>query len=289
MSAKAEAETDSGDEEIGGVRVSSTGRVIFPDAGLTKGDVARHYARVAGRMLEHVADRPLSLLRCPDGIAEDCFFQKHAGKGFPEDIKAVPIKEKDGGTEDYMYVTTPEGLIGAAQMGAVEYHVWGAKRDKLERPDRMVFDLDPDEGLGFEEVKRAAAEVREGLKACGLEAAPMVTGGGGAGGGIMTPDAAASSTPYESNAFDPAAPFSAASAAPPAAAAAAPQVVQLEQETAALQAGESVLPTAADAPIAGEWATTDGAEVDLADLFLGISVEGDASKGAAVGDPTQAL
>lgn len=179
VSAKAEAETDSGDEEIGGVRVSSTGRVMFPDAGLTKGDVARHYARVAERMLEHVEDRPLSLLRCPDGIEEECFFQKHAGKGFPEDIRTVPIKEKDGDTADYMYVTTPAGLIGAAQMGAVEYHVWGARRDKLERPDRMVFDLDPDEGLGFDEVKRAAVEVREGLEACGLQSVPMVTGGKG--------------------------------------------------------------------------------------------------------------
>lgn len=179
VSATSEAETESGDEQIGGVRVSSTGRVMFPEAELTKGDVARHYARVAERMLEHVADRPLSLLRCPDGIREDCFFQKHAGKGFPDGIKTVPIKEKDGGTEDYMYVTTVGGLIGAAQMGAVEYHIWGAQRDKLERPDRMVFDLDPDEGLGFDDVKRAAAEVRDGLKECGLDSAPMVTGGKG--------------------------------------------------------------------------------------------------------------
>lgn len=179
VSAKAEAETDSGDETISGVRVSSAGRVVFPEAKLTKGDVARHYARVAERMLEHVADRPLSLLRCPDGISEDVFFQKHAGKGFPDAIKTIPIEEKDGETKDYMYVTSAEGLIGAAQMGTVEFHIWGAARDKLERPDRMVFDLDPDEGLGFGDVKRAASDVREGLKACGLEAAVMVTGGKG--------------------------------------------------------------------------------------------------------------
>jgi len=179
VSARAEAAEDGGDQEIAGVRVSSTGRVVFPEAGLTKGDVARHYEQVAERMLAHAADRPLSLLRCPDGISGECFFQKHAGKGFPDGVKSLPIEEKDGETEDYMYVTTPEGLIGAAQMGTLEFHIWGSQRDRIERPDRMVFDLDPDEGLDFEDVKNAAEEVREGLEACGLDAAPMVTGGKG--------------------------------------------------------------------------------------------------------------
>ncbi|WP_121062598.1 DNA ligase D [Chachezhania antarctica] len=179
VSAKAEAETDGGDEQIGGVRVSSTGRIVYPDARLTKGDVARHYEKVSDRMLSHLADRPLSLLRCPDGIADDCFFQKHAGKGFPDAVKSLPIEEKDGGTEEYMYVSTAEGLIGAAQMGTLEFHIWGSRRDRIERPDRMVFDLDPDEGLDFDAVKQAAQEVREGLEACGLNAVPMVTGGKG--------------------------------------------------------------------------------------------------------------
>jgi bifunctional non-homologous end joining protein LigD len=179
VSAKVEAATDGGASEIGGVRVSSTGRVVYPDEGVTKGEVAEYYAKIADRMLEHASDRPLSLLRCPDGISGDCFFQKHAGKGFPDGVKAVPIEEKDGGKEDYMYVTTAEGLVGAAQMGTLEFHIWGATRDKLERPDRMVFDLDPDEGLAFADVKQAALEVREGLTACGLDSVPMVTGGKG--------------------------------------------------------------------------------------------------------------
>lgn len=180
VSAKAEAETDSGGEtEIGGVRVSSTGRVVYPDDGVTKSEVAEYYAAVADRMLEHAGDHPLSLLRCPDGIAGDCFFQKHAGKGFPDGVKTLPIEEKDGDTEDYMYVSSPEGLIGAAQMGTLEFHIWGAARDRIERPDRMVFDLDPDEGLDFAQVKAAAKEVRAGLTACGLDSVPMVTGGKG--------------------------------------------------------------------------------------------------------------
>jgi len=178
VSAKAEAGTD-GEEKIGGVRITSSGRVVYPDAGLTKGDVARHYARVAERMLRYAADRPVSLLRCPEGIEGESFFQKHAGKGFPDAVKSMPVKEKDGGTEDYIYLSAAEGLLGAAQMGTIEFHIWGSARDRIERPDRMVFDLDPDEGLGFDAVKAAAQEVREGLAACGLDCVPMVTGGKG--------------------------------------------------------------------------------------------------------------
>ena len=182
VSAKAEAETDSESDDgrrIGGVRVSSVGRVVYPEAALTKGEVAEHYDRVGERMLDHAADRPLSLLRCPDGISGDCFFQKHAGKGFPEAIKTMPIEEKDGDVEDYMYVTTTEGLIAAAQMGTLEFHIWGAARDRIERADRLVFDLDPDEGLDFARVKAAARQVRDGLDACGLQSAAMMTGGKG--------------------------------------------------------------------------------------------------------------
>ena len=181
VSARAEAKADSGDDEktIGGVRISSPTRNVYPDAGLTKGDVAEHYARVAERMLEQTADRPLALLRCPDGISGDCFFQKHPGKGFPEGIRSLPIKEKDGDTAEYMYVSGSKGILGAAQMGTLEFHVWGARRDRIERPDRMVFDLDPDEDLGFDAVKSAAEEVRAGLRHCGLDSRPMLTGGKG--------------------------------------------------------------------------------------------------------------
>ncbi len=167
------------DGRIHGVRVTSEGRRVYPGIGLTKGVVAEHYGRVAGRMLRYVADRPLSLLRCPGGIAGECFFQKHAGKGFPDEVKSLPIEEKDGETKDYMFVDSGRGLIAAAQMGTLEFHIWGATRDRLERPDRMVFDLDPDPGLDFATVKNAAHEVREGLAACGLDSAPMVTGGKG--------------------------------------------------------------------------------------------------------------
>jgi len=172
-------EDEGGEANVGGVRISSAGRVVYPGAGLTKGDVARHYELVAERMLRHAADRPVSLLRCPEGIEGQCFFQKHAGKGFPDAVKTLPIEEKDGDTEDYMYLANADGLLGAVQMGTMEFHIWGAARDRLERPDRLVFDLDPDEGLDFDAVRAGAQEVREGLRACGLESAAMVTGGKG--------------------------------------------------------------------------------------------------------------
>jgi bifunctional non-homologous end joining protein LigD len=179
VSARTESEIDSGDQTIGGVRISSTGREVYPEAGLTKGDVARHYAEVAERMLVYAGNRPVSLLRCPDGISGECFFQKHAGKGFPDAVKSMPIKEKSGDTADYIYVTNAAGVLGAVQMGTMEFHIWGAARDRIERPDRMVFDLDPDEGLDFGEVVRAASEIRDGLATCGLDSAAMVTGGKG--------------------------------------------------------------------------------------------------------------
>ena len=178
VSAQSEAETDVGEAEIGGVRISSPDRKVY-DNGLTKADVARHFETVAERFLDHAADHPVSLLRCPKGMTEDCFFQKHAGKGFPEGIGTVEIEEKDGETEPYMYLSSTTGVLGAVQMGTLEFHLWASARDKLERPDRMIFDLDPEEGLGFAKVKAAAREVREALDQIGLPSAAMVTGGKG--------------------------------------------------------------------------------------------------------------
>jgi len=167
------------DRKFLGVRVSSPDRVVFPDAGCTKGDVASYYAKAAERMLDLAGNRPLSLLRCPEGTDGDCFFQKHAGKGFPDSVGSVDIEESSGKTEPYMVIRKPEGFVAAAQMGSIEFHIWGSRADRLEKPDRLVFDLDPDEGLGFAEVKAAAREVRKLLGDIGLDSIPMVTGGKG--------------------------------------------------------------------------------------------------------------
>ncbi len=167
------------DSTIGGVRISNADRKVFPEAGCTKGDVARHYERVAPRMIALIGHRPLSLFRCPSGIDGQCFFQKHDSGGMPDALSRVQIEESDGDKADYLYATRPESLIAAAQMGSLEYHIWGARVDRLDRPDRLVFDLDPDEGLDWEDVRKTAFEVRDALEALGLRSGAIVTGGKG--------------------------------------------------------------------------------------------------------------
>lgn len=175
----AKLEKPSSADTVLGVRITHPDRVVFPDAGCTKGDVAAYYAKAADRMLEHAGHRPVSLLRCPEGIDGECFFQKHMGKGFPSGIARVDIREKSGATEPYMAIEERQGFVAAAQMGAIEFHIWGSRADMLETPDRLVFDIDPDEGLPFTGVKIAARDVRKLLRDVGLECMPMVTGGKG--------------------------------------------------------------------------------------------------------------
>ena len=164
--------------EIEGVRISHADRVVFPEAGLTKGDVARWYGLAADRLLAFAADRPASLVRCPDGIAGDCFFQKHAGQ-LPDAIETIAITEKDGKKADYIVISDRKSLIAAAQMGMIEIHAWGARRDRIEQPDRMVLDLDPDASIGFDAVKQAAGDIRDLLREVGLTSFPLLTGGKG--------------------------------------------------------------------------------------------------------------
>ena len=165
--------------KVSGITISSADRRVFPDAGCTKGDVAHHYERVGARMSALAGKRPLSLFRCPSGLDGQCFFQKHDGGGMPDALGRIEITESDGGAEQYLYATRPESLIAAAQMGTLEFHIWGARTDRLERPDRLVFDLDPDEGLGWADVQAAAVELRDALAELGLTCGAMVTGGKG--------------------------------------------------------------------------------------------------------------
>ena len=161
------------------VTISSRDRVIFPEAKATKGDLADYYAAIAPVMLPHAARRPISLVRCPQGRGKKCFFQKHDSGSFGEHVLHVPIKEKDGGHEDYLYVEDADGLLACVQMGTIEFHGWGSHVDALEQPDRMIFDLDPDEGLGFDAVKKAALDIRRQLADIGLVSFAMLSGGKG--------------------------------------------------------------------------------------------------------------
>lgn len=161
------------------ISISNADRVIFPEAGITKGQLASYYMQIADVMLPWCVERPLTLIRCPQGRAKKCFFQKHDAGGMGGAVRQVPIQESDGTSEAYLFIEDREGLLACVQNGTIEFHGWGARIEDVEKPDRLVFDLDPDEGLGFAAVRDAAFEFRDLLRDLGLETFPMVTGGKG--------------------------------------------------------------------------------------------------------------
>lgn len=167
-----------GDAAVAGVRLSSPDRVLYPEQGATKLAIARYYEEIADWVLPHVANRPLSLVRCPQGHEKQCFFQKHPGEGLFEGIARIEIEEKDG-PEPYLYVRTLPDLVSLVQGGVLELHVWGSRVDDVERPDLLVFDLDPGPNVPWGEMLRVAKEVRERLTELGLESFPRTTGGKG--------------------------------------------------------------------------------------------------------------
>ncbi len=169
------------DAVVAGVRLSNPDKLLYQDQGLTKRDMARYLERVAPVMLPHVANRLVTLVRCPAGSAGQCFYQRHIGTALPKTFRQLDVAPAEGGAEveAYIYIGDKAGLVAAAQVGALELHIWGSHVDDVERPDRLAFDLDPGEGVSFEEVKRAAADMRDALEAVGLASHPMLTGGKG--------------------------------------------------------------------------------------------------------------
>jgi len=161
-----------------GVRLTHPERVLYPGEALTKLDLARYYQAAAKWVVPHLAHRPLTLVRCPGGQGKPCFYQKHLGKGAPEAISHVDITE-DGETVACPVVSDLAGLIGLVQMNVIELHPSGATAEKLDTPDRITFDLDPDEGLAWPRVTEAAIDIREALLAIGLQSFAKTTGGKG--------------------------------------------------------------------------------------------------------------
>jgi len=161
------------------IKITNPDRAVFPDSDVTKNELAAYYEAVAPAMLAFAANRPASLVRCPAGRGKACFFQKHDAGSFGEEVHQVQVRGKDGTSEPYLYVADTDGLVRCVQMGTIEFHGWGSSVANLEAPDRMVFDLDPDEGLGFEETKHAAAYLRDRLGDLGLASFAMLSGGKG--------------------------------------------------------------------------------------------------------------
>ncbi|MDD3654624.1 MAG: DNA ligase D [Desulfotomaculaceae bacterium] len=163
---------------IEGIKISNPDKVMFDDPEITKADVARYYAQVAQRMLPYVQQRILSIVRCPKGISESCFYKKHPGAD-NKGIAILPVLTGDGKTGDYFYIKDKSGLISEAQMGTVEFHIWGSRVDELEKPDMLVFDLDPDQGMNLARVRRGARDLKSILTKLSLNSYLKTSGGKG--------------------------------------------------------------------------------------------------------------
>jgi bifunctional non-homologous end joining protein LigD len=169
---------DAKKEEFQGVRLTSPDKVLYPEQGITKLELATYYMTIAEWMLPHVVNRPLVLVRCPEGREKGCFYQKHPAVGTPDTLRQIPVREQKK-TEQYVVVDDAAGLISLAQIGALEIHAWGSRADKLELPDRLIFDLDPGSEVAWSTVVGSARQVRAFLQDLGLESFVKTTGGKG--------------------------------------------------------------------------------------------------------------
>lgn len=163
--------------KIEGIEISHPDKVLFPDRGITKKDMAEYYANVAEHMLPYLKNRPLTLQRFPNGISDAGFYQKNAGDYFPDFIKRVTIETQEG-TNEQVICNTKKALLYLVNQGTVTFHVWLSRKDKLHKPDRVVFDLDPPENA-FEKVKDAARKVGDFLRKNGKDPQLMTTGKSG--------------------------------------------------------------------------------------------------------------
>ena len=160
------------------VPLSSPDRILYPEMGVTKRALAEYYMDAADWIMPHLLGRPFTLVRCPEGWNRQCFYQKHLGDAVSPVLRAIPIQGKDG-LEYYSVVDNREGLVALVQLGVLEIHVWGCRDGKLDQPDMMVFDLDPDPEAPRERMIDAAFRVRGRLSELGLRSFLKTTGGKG--------------------------------------------------------------------------------------------------------------
>lgn len=171
-------ETAENDLIIEGIKITHPDKILFDDPEITKADVIRYYEKAAARMLPYIAHRLLSIVRCPKGISQTCFFKKHPG---PDSKGIVPlsVSNSDGDPEEYFYIEDIFGLVSEAQMGTLEFHTWGSRIDNPEKPDIMVLDLDPDEGLDLGQVRQGVKDAKFILDQLSLTSFLKTSGGKG--------------------------------------------------------------------------------------------------------------
>jgi bifunctional non-homologous end joining protein LigD len=168
----------AGDAVVAGVKLTHPDRLVYPEQNLTKRELASYYEAVADWILPHVAKRPLTLVRCPQGSNKRCFYQRHAGESLREPVHTISVKE-DKTVAPYVWIDSPGGLIALMQMGVLEIHTWGARIDRLACPDRITFDLDPDPKLPWARLRDAAELLRRIMREFGFGAFAKTTGGKG--------------------------------------------------------------------------------------------------------------
>lgn len=163
---------------IGGVTITNPNKVLYENPEVTKADVVQYYAKVSERMMPYVGGRILSIVRCPKGISASCFFKKHPGPD-NKGIVTIPVTTNSGEQEEYFYIENTAGLISEAQMGTLEFHTWGSRAENLEKPDMMVFDLDPDEGMELEQVRQGVRDIKNIIDELSLISYLKTSGGKG--------------------------------------------------------------------------------------------------------------
>ncbi|MGN7802628.1 DNA ligase D [Ensifer sp. 22521] len=173
------------DADLASIQVTNADRRVFGKSGPTKLDIAVYYALVGDFMLPHILGRPVSLFRCPTGKRADCFFQRHPFTGMPPSIISFNSTNSEGETNSFLSIEGTKGYLALAQFGVIELHSWGTKRERLEKPDRIVFDLDPGQGIAWRDVVEAAVHIRGELEELGL--VPFVKTSGGSGIHVVVP------------------------------------------------------------------------------------------------------
>lgn len=163
--------------KIAGVEISNPDKILYPERKISKLEIVQYYHDIADKMLPYLKDRPLTLQRFPDGVSKEGFYQKNAADYFPDYIKTVEIPTEDG-SNTQLYCNTQKSLVYLANQGVISFHTWVAKRDKLDKPDKLVFDLDPSD-KDFEKVKEAAKIVGDFLREKDIEPNLMTTGQNG--------------------------------------------------------------------------------------------------------------
>lgn len=169
----------TGVDDIHGVSITSANKLLFPSSDFTKLDLAEYYDTVGESMLPFMGERPLTLIRCPEGEESDCFYQRHPGFGIPQAIQSHTHVLGEGEAKEWLMIDSKEGIVALAQIGVVEVHAWLSNADDLTRPDQIVFDLDPGPGVAWSQLRSATLLIAEECRTLGLTPYLKSTGGKG--------------------------------------------------------------------------------------------------------------